>query len=85
MKGYTVTWTPVAEATLTRLWLKASDPAAVQKASDALETEMKRSPNSLGMEISAGLRVAGSGPLLVLFRVSNPDRHVVVYAVKPKD
>lgn len=84
MRGYTVTWTPVAEATLTKLWLDASVPADIQKASDALETEMKRSPNSLGMEVSAGLRVAGSGPLLVLFRVSNPDRQVTVYAVKLK-
>lgn len=82
MKGYTVTWTPVAEATLTKLWLEASEPAAVQKASDSLEAEMKRSPHSLGMEISAGLRAAGAGPLLVLFRVSNPDRQVTVYAVK---
>lgn len=85
MTGYTVTWTPVAEATLTKLWFKASEPVAVQKASDALETEMKRSPNSLGMEISAGLRVAGAGPLLILFRVSNPDRRVIVHAVKLKD
>ena len=82
MNNFTVVWSPTAEATLAKLWLSAAEPRTIQEASDFLEAEMAHSPNAMGLEISAGLRVAGAGPLLILFRVSNPDRRVTVHAVK---
>jgi mRNA-degrading endonuclease RelE of RelBE toxin-antitoxin system len=77
---YTVVWRQMAENQLASIWLQASDPHAVQQASDRIDHLLRNSSFARGND-RAGLYELTVSPLRVLFAVSPDDRIVTVLRV----
>jgi hypothetical protein len=78
---YTVVWLPGAEATLTNLWLNASDRQAVTDASNCIDLALANDPDTKGQPQGSFLSLE-IAPLAVLYEVDPGDRMVRVITVK---
>jgi hypothetical protein len=77
---YTVIWLKSAEQKLADLWTNAPDRNAVA-AADVVDDLLQRDPHSLSESRSESVRLAFQPPLVVLFRVDEPNRKVYVMKV----
>jgi hypothetical protein len=76
--SFAVDWLPDAERELTEIWLKASDRDAVTNAANWIDERLRLDPEHEGESRPENRRVLFARPLAVVFRVSPPDRSVVV-------
>jgi len=79
--SYTVVWKPSAQRKLAQLWTTGPDRQAITDAANRIDALLKRDPLALGESRSGGVRVYFEPPLIVEFRVSEPDRLVEVLRV----
>ena len=77
---YTVVWTDAASNELARVWMQAADPAAVRAASNEIDRQLSRNPETRGVEYY-GDRLLVVAPLQATFVVHPDDRQVVVLNV----
>jgi hypothetical protein len=77
---YTVVWTDAALNELARVWMQAADPVAVRAASNEIDRELARDPETKGVEYY-GDRLLVIPPLQATFAVHPDDREVVVLNV----
>jgi plasmid stabilization system protein ParE len=77
---YTVVWTDAASNELARVWMQAADPAAVRSASNEIDRELARNPQSKGVEFY-GDRLLVVPPLHATFTVHPDEQEVVVLNV----
>ncbi len=78
---YTVVYDPAAENELTRIWMQAPNPHAVELASNDIDRQLKRSPDRSGYAVGSHRRLVVY-PLAVEYTVSPPDRMVRVFQVE---
>ena len=78
---YTVTWSPSAEADLAELWMRAPDPAAFTRSANKVDAILKSDPYSHSESRSGEDRILLVAPVGILFKVSENDRKVKVFAV----
>ncbi len=81
MTPYTVDWTDDAEDELCRVWMQASDPAAVTRASDQAERLLAQDPLGNGQHQSGGLYHIVVPPITLTYTVNAKQRHVQVNGV----
>ncbi len=74
---FTVSADPRAINELASIWLRASDPAAVQRASDTIDAELRIDPMNYGIE-SGSDRIYYVPPLGVVYNVKVQDRLVTI-------
>ena len=79
--SFTVVWSPSAETRLAEIWLETSERASVSNAADAIDQELRRSPQTVGESRSGKRRVAIVRPLVFYFTVDEADRIVRVLSV----
>jgi mRNA-degrading endonuclease RelE of RelBE toxin-antitoxin system len=79
---YTVVWNSLAKAQLAQLWLDAPDRAAITRAADKIDRQLRASPSEIGESRTDEYRVLYELPLVVAYRVSDDDRMVTVVAVR---
>jgi len=83
MNRYTVSWSPLARKWLAEIWLDNSRSRQdITDSSDQIERALALQPRTLGTEFSPDVRFVALPPLLVLFRISEADRHVRVIHVQ---
>lgn len=75
---FTVTWTPTAEAILTRIWLASRDREAIREATARIETLLANEPLTAGESRSGNYRIVFEEPLAVTYSVWPADRRVKV-------
>jgi hypothetical protein len=83
MISFTVVWEKDARDELARLWLE--NPLMRQEvtaAADKIDPQLAIRPLELGVQTSPRARQFAEPPLMVLYRVSEPDRMVRVIWVK---
>jgi hypothetical protein len=78
---FTVTWTSAAEQDLAAIWMAASDPDAVNQATNTIDILLVRDPESRGEPSFDTVRVLTVPPLGVDFEVQEQDRIVFVLSV----
>ncbi|MFM9960837.1 MAG: hypothetical protein ACKV2Q_06390 [Planctomycetaceae bacterium] len=78
---FTVTWLPSAEARLTQIWLAARDRQSIQEANSDIESVLAVRPLTVGESRAGRFRIYCSGPLAVIYSVSEMDRLVTVAEV----
>ncbi len=80
--SYTVVWKPRAERQLAAIWASTHDRAAVTKAADQMDADLKEQAVNAG-ESREDLqsRIMFSLPLAIAFRVHPEDRRVEVLRV----
>jgi plasmid stabilization system protein ParE len=78
---YTVIWRPDAEDELAELWLAGPDRTEIAQAADQIDVVLGQNPLTAGESRGGGERVFFERPLGVVYRVSQDDRTVVVWAV----
>ena len=78
---FTVTWTPDAEAQLTRIWLAARDRTTLTAATHAIEQKLGTDPANAGESRDPGRRITIEEPLAVIFRVDETPYTVRVLRV----
>jgi plasmid stabilization system protein ParE len=69
MTPFTVEWTSTAEDQLTDIWMQATDPGAVTKATAAIDALLARNPLGHGSAVQEGLRKITIAPLTVYYQV----------------
>lgn len=75
---YTVIWRRRAKEELAKLWLSSVDRASFSLAADQIDEMLKRSPLDVGESRHENFRILCVLPLVVGYRVSEPDRLVTV-------
>ena len=78
---YTVVWLAFTEATLAKLWIRATDRQAVSDAADRIDVALSRDPETKGTPLG-NFFVREDDPLSVLYQVDPGDRMVRVIGVK---
>ena len=78
---FTVGWTETAQRTLTEIWLAARDRQAIQEANADIESVLANQPLTAGESRVGSFRIYCSGPLAVVYSVSELDRMVKVAEV----
>lgn len=78
---FTVTWLPSAETRLIQIWLSARDRQAIQEANSNIESVLASQPQTAGESRAGTFRIYCSGPLAVVYSVSEADRMVKVAEV----
>ena len=82
---FTVIWSRAAQAELARLWLDASDRAAVAAAADLMDSALAQDPLNCGESRESESRIMFAHPLAIEFQVNESDRVVTVIGVwRPK-
>jgi hypothetical protein len=76
--NYTVLWKPAAQQELAHLWINAADRSALAAAADLIDLLLKTDPHSQGESRFGDMRILIRPPLAVNFKVSEPDRTVLV-------
>jgi hypothetical protein len=76
--NYTVLWKPAAQQELAQLWINAADRNALAAAADLIDALLHTDPQSLGESRHNDMRILICPPLAVNFKVSEPDRTVLV-------
>jgi hypothetical protein len=82
MRPFTVDWNSDAEDELARVWMQASDPAAVNRAEVEADRLLAGDPIRNGQELSEGLYCIHVPPLIVNYTVDVARRHVEVTWVR---
>jgi hypothetical protein len=67
--SFSVIWLPEAEDELARIWLDASDRAAVATAANTLDHQLEQDPSDVGESRPDNRRIAFEKPLIVVFRI----------------
>jgi hypothetical protein len=78
---YTVTWTRIAEADLTNLWIQATDRQAVTVAAAHIEAVLRINPYVHSQAQGGNDRAMSAGPLTIAYSVSDPDCLVTIWGV----
>lgn len=78
---YQVIWSPVAESRLADIWMKAADRTEVTRVAAEIDRSLRSGPADCGESRTGGRRIIVAAPLAAIFRVSEPDRRVVVITV----
>lgn len=78
---FTVGWTETAQRTLTEIWLAARDRQAIHEANADIESALATRPLTAGESRAGAFRIYCSGPLAVVYSVSEADRMVKVAEV----
>lgn len=78
---YTVSWSAKALAKLADIWTAAADRHAVTEAADRIDAALRLSPNEVGESREDARRIHFDRPLAIYFKISDPDRTVLVLAV----
>ena len=78
---FTVIWLPSAESRLLQIWLAARDRQAIQEANADIELVLANQPLTAGESRVGSFRIYCSGPLAVVYSVSELDRMVKVAEV----
>lgn len=76
----TVTWDTPAQDELARVWLGASDRAAVSNAANAIDASLRANPETKGQEFLSG-RLLVESPLAVTYSVDTENWQVRVHQV----
>jgi hypothetical protein len=79
---YTVTYTPLAEFQLTDIWLRATHRQDVTDASRDIDRALAQNAEQTGEPDENGWRILAVPPLVVTFKVSEPDRTVTMLSVR---
>jgi mRNA-degrading endonuclease RelE of RelBE toxin-antitoxin system len=79
---YTVTWKPRADRELAELWLQAPDRNLVAHAVHQIDTNLRTRPLEVGESREGTFRILCILPLVVGYRVSEPDRLVEVVRIR---
>lgn len=82
MTRFTVVWRREAEEELAKLWLQATDRAALSSASVAIDRTLANDPAEKGADIGQGLFTLILAPLVVVYSISDDDRMVRVQLVR---
>lgn len=82
MIRYTVTATPKAEDDLARLWLRASDRAAISNAANVIDRILRHDAPKQGSEGALGVRQLIVSPLIAEFTVEENDRIVTIWSIR---
>jgi plasmid stabilization system protein ParE len=85
MMSFTVVWNRTAESRLAEIWLESSQRAGVTDAANAIDCELRRSPETVGESRSGEERIAIVPPLAIHFTVEVADRIVRVLSVHAAD
>ena len=80
--SFTVVWSRSAESRLAEIWLESSQRECVSNAANAIDQELRRSPQTVGESRSGEDRAAIIPPLAVNFTVEEADRIVRVLSVR---
>jgi plasmid stabilization system protein ParE len=83
MTRFTVSWRPEIQADLADIWMNAVDRHSVAIAANRIDDLLSVDATSRGLEIHEGLHALVVEPLVVYFSVSEPDRLVTVWRVRP--
>ena len=78
---FTTSWLPSAESRLLEIWLAARDRQAIQEANADIESVLATRPLTAGESRAGAFRIYCSGPLAVVYSVSEADRMVKVAEV----
>jgi hypothetical protein len=82
VRRYTVTWWQSADDELLRLWLDSSERSLITDASREIDKVLSMSADSVGEEVSEGLRALEVSPLRIQFSLEEKDRIVRVWTVR---
>jgi plasmid stabilization system protein ParE len=85
MNLFTVVWWQFARNRLARLWLDATDKAAITRAADEIDRRLAENPHSCAEDRHEELCRMSVEPLSVQFTVNDPDRIVTVWTVRRSD
>ncbi len=77
---YTVVWRETALRQLARVWMRATDKDAVNRASNRIDRELAVDPDAKGWDYF-GDRVFPAPPIWALYTIQPADRLVVVLQV----
>jgi plasmid stabilization system protein ParE len=82
---YTVVWKPAAERDLAQIWVSSQNPAAIARAANRIDADLRLAPQKAGESRDDGHRILCVLPLVVGFRVSEADSVVTVLRVRAFD
>jgi plasmid stabilization system protein ParE len=77
---FTVTWHPSAEQELSEIWMRASDRQNIAQAANLIDQLLASGPLTHGEDFY-GDRILVVLPLAVTYKVSEPDRTVIILQV----
>ena len=78
---FTVAWRPTAQNKLADIWVQAPDKAAVSRAADKIDADLRVDAHLKGLPYIGPTRIHLEAPLVVVFRVSEPNRIVRILKV----
>ena len=78
---WTVIWKADAESDLAKMWVDATDKAAISAAANHIDALLRKDPLNTGESRTDGDRVYFETPLGILFTVGDMDRKVFVERV----
>ena len=78
---YTVVWKPAAESQLAAIWNSSSLRSAVTNAADSIDRALQNDPVLRGESYTRTTRILIEWPLVITYRVFEPDRLVRVLSV----
>jgi hypothetical protein len=82
--GWQVEWDPGAEDELARIWLRASDRAAVTSAQAHADRLLTQDPVTHGRHLSEGLYALDVPPLVLTYTLDSSTRAVEVTWVRER-
>jgi plasmid stabilization system protein ParE len=80
--SYEVRWKRTARDELANLWVSATDRQAVTDAANAIDAQLQRNPLTCGEGIPGERRILVEMPLVVVFRVREQEKKVIVLSVR---
>jgi plasmid stabilization system protein ParE len=80
--NFTVLWTVEAQDELTEIWLSHWDRAGVTAATHRIDTLLARDPEDQGESRPDDRRIMFDSPLVVIYRIVEADRQVIVSRVR---
>ncbi len=78
---YTVVWSPAAERKLASIWVDAVNREVIADVANSLDSQLTRSPYTVGESRPYGQRIAHCLPLGIRFEVHEDDRLVRILTV----
>ena len=82
---YTVVWRPKAKSDLALLWVESSNPSAITRAADRIDSQLRVAPTEVGESREERYRILCVLPLAVAYHISESDRLVTVVRVRAID
>jgi len=82
MTRRTVIWLPDAEAQLADVWLASDCRNDVTTASQVIDRKLAENAESIGVNLSEGLRRLDEPPLRVIYEILDDDMMVCIASVK---